>query len=195
MTELPKTILFTAPSGAGKTTVVKYLLGKYSEQLAFSISATTRRKRRNEVDGKDYYFLSREKFSEKVDAGEFIEWEEVYPGQFYGTLKSEIDRLWQLGKIVIFDVDVKGATTIKQYFGTKCLAVFVSPPDVDTLINRLVMRGSETPESLEKRISRMKTEMQYRDSFDLVLINDDREKAMSEADEILQRMIYDLGTE
>ena len=195
MTELPKTILFTAPSGAGKTTVVKYLLGKYSEKLAFSISATTRRKRRNEVDGKDYYFLSREKFMEKVDAGEFIEWEEVYPGQFYGTLKSEVDRLWQLGKIVIFDVDVKGATTIKQYFGKKCLAVFVSPPDIDTLINRLVMRGTETPESLEKRISRMKTEMQYRDSFDLVLINDDREKALAEADEILQGMIYDLGTE
>jgi guanylate kinase len=192
MTDLPKTVLFTAPSGAGKTTIVKHLLDKYPEKLAFSVSATTRKKRRNETDGKDYYFLSKDQFMQKVDADEFIEWEEVYAGQYYGTLKSEIDRLWQQGKVVIFDIDVIGATTIKRYFEANCLAVFVSPPDIDTLINRLKMRGTETPESLEKRITRMKDEMQYRDRFDLVLINDDRQKALAEADEIVQRMIFDL---
>jgi guanylate kinase len=178
--ETDRMILFTAPSGAGKTTLVKHLLKEY-DFLDFSISATTREKRLHERDGVDYYFLSREEFEKKIAGGEFIEWEEVYQDQYYGTLKSEVDRIWAEGKYAIFDIDVKGATAIKSIYGDKCLAVFVRPPSLDVLINRLKGRNTESAESLAKRIERVKREMTYENTFDVVLVNDLLDVAKKEA--------------
>lgn len=177
-----KTIIFTAPSGAGKTTIVRHLLKLMPQKLAFSVSATTRQKREIETNGKDYYFLNVEEFKDKIANGDFIEWEEVYENQYYGTLRSEIDRLWALRKTVVFDVDVKGATKIKKYFGHNCLAIFVSPPDIETLITRLENRGTETPQSLKKRIARVRSEMNYRDTFDKIIVNDDLTIALKQSE-------------
>lgn len=179
-----KTIVFTAPSGAGKTTIVKHLLAKFPDKLAFSISATTRQKRDIETDGKDYYFISAQEFRKKIAVGDFIEWEEVYDDQYYGTLKSEIERIWEQGKIVVFDVDVKGATSIKKYFKENCMAVFVSPPSIEILIDRLKNRGTETPQSLKKRIARVRTEMKYKYKFDEIIVNDELQLAFSEAEKL-----------
>jgi guanylate kinase len=180
-----KTIVFTAPSGAGKTTIVKHMLERFPDKLAFSISATTRSKREIETNGKDYFFMNADEFRNKIANGDFIEWEEVYENQFYGTLKSEIERLWAQNKTVVFDVDVKGATKIKKYFGKNCMAVFVSPPDIDTLIERLKNRGTENIQSLKKRIARVRSEMKYRDTFDRVIVNDHLTDALNEAEKIL----------
>jgi len=167
-----KMVIFTAPSGAGKTTIVRHLLNRYKNQLGFSTSATTRTKRAHEVDGKDYYFLSADKFRQKINDGAFVEYEEVYPDQFYGTLKSEIERIWSLGKHIIFDIEVKGATNIKNMYGDDCMAVFIKPPSFSVLVERLKNRKSETQSSLNKRIARMKKELSYESSFDKVLVND-----------------------
>ena len=154
-----KTIIFSAPSGSGKTTIVRHLLNKYPD-LGFSISASTRDKRgRTEAHGKDYYFLSPEDFKKKIDDKEFIEWEEVYEGNFYGTLKSEIQRIWDQGKNVIFDVDVKGGLNLKKYFGDKSLAVFVKVPTLDILKERLKDRGTDTDESISRRLFKANFEM------------------------------------
>lgn len=177
-----KTIIFTAPSGAGKTTIVRHLLKLMPEKLAFSVSATTRQKREIETNGKDYYFMNVEEFKDKIANGDFIEWEEVYENQYYGTLRSEIERLWALRKTVVFDVDVKGATKIKKYFGKNCLAIFVSPPDIETLITRLENRGTENPQSLKKRIARVRSEMNYRDTFDKIIVNDDLTIALKQSE-------------
>lgn len=176
-----KAIIFSAPSGSGKTTIVKHLLEKNSD-LGFSISASTRDKRgRTEKDGKDYYFLGPEEFKKKIDNDEFIEWEEVYEGNFYGTLKSEIERIWKAGKNVIFDVDVKGGLSLKKYFGDKALAIFVKVPSVNVLKERLHDRGTETPESLSRRLFKAKFEMGFQDKFDVVLVNENLEKSLTEA--------------
>jgi guanylate kinase len=176
-----KAIIFCAPSGSGKTTIVKHLLSKNSD-LGFSISASTRDKRgRTEQDGKDYHFLSPDEFKEKIVHDEFIEWEEVYEGNYYGTLKSEIQRIWDEGKNVIFDVDVKGGLNLKKYFGDKALAIFVKVPSEEILAQRLRGRGTESEESLSRRLFKAKFEMSFQDEFDIVLVNADLDRSLAEA--------------
>jgi guanylate kinase len=184
-----KALIFSAPSGSGKTTIVKHLLDN-NPKLGFSISASTRDKRgRTETNGKDYYFLSPEDFKKKIDAGEFIEWEEVYAGNFYGTLKSEIERIWREGKDVVFDVDVKGGINLKKYFGDRALAVFVKVPSVEVLQERLTNRGTETEETLSRRLFKAKFEMAFADKFDVVLLNEDLKKSTAEAQKLYDRFI------
>jgi guanylate kinase len=180
-----KMLVFTAPSGAGKTTIVRHLLKSY-KNLDFSVSATNRKKREKEVEGKDYYFLSTEAFKTKIAEEDFVEWEEVYDDQFYGTLKSEIDRLWALGKHIVFDIDVRGATNIKKLYKDQCLAIFIKPPSLNVLINRLKKRDTETEASLNKRITRVKREMEYEKTFDKVLVNDLLEVSLKEAELIVE---------
>ena len=176
-----KAIIFSAPSGSGKTTIVKHLL-KNNPDLGFSISASTRDKRgRTEQNGKDYYFLPPKEFKKKIDNDEFVEWEEVYEGNFYGTLKSEIDRVWKEGKNVIFDVDVKGGLNLKKYFGDKALAIFVKVPSLKVLMERLNDRGTETAESLSRRLFKAEFEMTFSDKFDVVLVNENLEDSLAEA--------------
>lgn len=184
-------MIFTAPSGAGKTTLVRHLLEEY-DFLDFSVSATTREKRDYEVDGRDYYFMSKEEFESKKDAGEFIEWEEVYEGQYYGTLRSEVDRIWANGKHVVFDIDVKGATAIKSIYGDQCLAVFVRPPSLEVLIERLKGRKTESAASLAKRIERVKREMTYENTFDVILVNDLLDVAKKEAEYFTENFILGM---
>ncbi|MCX8490070.1 MAG: guanylate kinase [Cyclobacteriaceae bacterium] len=176
-----KALIFSAPSGSGKTTIVHHLL-KTNNDLGFSISASTRDKRgRKEVDGKDYHFLSPEEFKLKIDANEFIEWEEVYAGNFYGTLKSEINRIWAEGKNVIFDVDVKGGINLKKYFGEKALSIFVKVPSLEILAERLKERGTESEESFSRRLFKAKFEMSFQDKFDVVLLNQNLATSLAEA--------------
>ena len=182
-------LIFTAPSGAGKTTIVRHLLAKYPD-LAFSVSATTRAKRPHEVDGVDYYFLSVEDFREKAKASKFVEWEEVYKDQYYGTLRTEVSRLWSEGKHIVFDIEVKGATNIKAMYRDRCLATFVKPPSLDVLIERLKNRQTESPESLKKRIVRVKEEMSYEHSFDRILLNDLLEVTLKEAEFLVETYLY-----
>ncbi len=179
-----KAFIFSAPSGSGKTTIVKHLLENNAD-LGFSISASTRDRRgRTEKDGKDYYFLSPEEFKKRIDNDEFIEWEEVYAGNFYGTLKTEIERIWQEGRNVIFDVDVKGGINLKKYFGDKALAIFVKVPSIEILKERLKERGTETEESLSRRLFKAKFEMSFADKFDVVLVNEDLNTSLKEAQKL-----------
>ncbi len=175
-----KCVIFSAPSGAGKTTIVHYLL-QQELPLEFSISATSRPPRPIERDGKDYHYMSVQDFKTRIDQDEFVEWEEVYPDQFYGTLKSEIERIWADGKHVIFDVDVVGGVNLKRAFGGQALSVFVKAPSVQALEERLRTRATETDESITRRISKSEKEMEFADQFDFVLINDELEKAKEEA--------------
>jgi guanylate kinase len=179
-----KAIIFSAPSGSGKTTLVRHLLDRNND-LDFSVSASTRDKRgRTEQDGKDYYFLSAEEFKRKIDNDEFVEWEEVYEGNFYGTLKSEIQRIWDSGKNVIFDVDVKGGISLKKYFGKKALSVFVKVQSIEVLMERLKDRGTESEESLSRRLYKVKFEMTFEDKFDVVIVNDDLEESKKSAQQL-----------
>jgi guanylate kinase len=181
-----KAIIFSAPSGSGKTTIVKHLL-KNNTDLGFSISASTRDRRgRTEKNGQDYYFLSPLDFKKKIDNNEFVEWEEVYEGNFYGTLKSEIDRIWQEGKNVIFDVDVKGGIALKKYFGEKALSIFVKVPSIEVLKERLHDRGTETPETLSRRLFKAQFEMTFQDQFDVVLVNENLDKSLNEAQQLYE---------
>ena len=184
-----KLIIFAAPSGSGKTTIVKHLISKRKD-LGFSISACTRDKRgRSEENGKDYYFLTPEEFIKKIDNHEFVEWEEVYPGNYYGTLKSEIERVWAEGKHVMFDVDVKGALHLKEYFGKKALAIYVKVPSLKILEERLRARGSESEDSLSRRMFKMKFEMTFQDKFDVILVNDDLEESFAKAEKLVSDFI------
>lgn len=175
-----KCVIFSAPSGAGKTTIVRYLLGSHLG-LEFSVSACSRPRRHNEVHEIDYYFLTAEEFREKIENNEFIEWEEVYKDHFYGTLKSEIEKIWAMGKHVIFDVDVQGGLNLKKYFGDKALAIFVMPPSVGHLEKRLRQRNTESEESLRRRVDKAASELEYASKFDVVILNDDLETACQEA--------------
>ncbi len=176
-----KAIIFSAPSGSGKTTIVKHLL-EINPDLGFSISASTRDKRgRTEQNGKDYYFLPPKEFKKKIDNDEFVEWEEVYEGNFYGTLKSEVERVWKEDKNVVFDVDVKGGLNLKKYFHEKALAIFVKVPSLGVLKERLHDRGTETAESLSRRLFKAEFEMGFQDKFDVVLVNENLEKSLAEA--------------
>ena len=182
-------IIFSAPSGSGKTTIVRHLLAE-NANLGFSISACTRDRRgRVEENGKDYYFLTPEEFKQKIDNNEFVEWEEVYTGAFYGTLKTEIQRLWNNGKHVLFDVDVQGGLKLKEFYGDKALAVFVKVPDEETLRQRLIGRGSETEESLSKRLFKVHFETSFQDRFDVVLVNDDLETSFKKAQQLVNDFI------
>ena len=184
-----KLIIFSAPSGAGKTTIVKRLLEKYGDKIAFSISASTREPRAGEVDGTDYYFISKEEFLHRIAKKEFVEFEEVYSGTFYGTLRSEIDRIWEEGKAVIFDIDVIGGLHLKRKFGDNALAVFVQPPTLDVLIDRLRGRGTDSEEKLKERIEKAGKELAYADKFDVILKNDNLEDACNEASNLLINFI------
>ncbi len=180
-----KLIIFSAPSGSGKTTIVKHLVNKRND-LGFSISACTRDKRgRSEENGKDYYFLSPDEFIRKIDNHEFVEWEEVYPGNYYGTLKAEIERIWATGKHVIFDVDVKGALHLKEYFGEKALAIYVKVPSLAILEQRLRDRGSETEDSFSRRMFKVKFEMTFQDKFDVILVNDNLADSFEKAEKLV----------
>jgi len=175
-----KMIIFSAPSGSGKTTMVKHLLSENSH-LAFSVSACNRDPRKGEVHGKDYYFFSTAEFKRKIDAGEFVEWEEVYEGRFYGTLRSELERIWDCGRSVVFDVDVKGGLRLKQLYGKAALSVFVQVPSIQVLAERLRARSTEDEDSLQMRISRAAEEMNYANQFDVIIVNDKLETALLEA--------------
>lgn len=174
-----KCIILCAPSGAGKTSITKYLLNQ-DLGLEFSISACNREKRDNEIDGEDYYFLETEKFKNKIDNNEFVEWEEVYADNFYGTLKSEIARIWRKGHNVIFDVDVEGGLSLTKYFGEKALAIFIQPPSVEALEQRLRARGTEDEEKIQKRLAKAEEELSYAKWFDTIVINDNLEDAKQE---------------
>ena len=180
-----KALIFSAPSGSGKTTIVKHLLQERSD-LGFSISASTRDKRgRTEKNGKDYYFLTPDEFRQKINDDEFIEWEEVYSGNFYGTLKSEIDRIWSENKHVIFDVDVKGGLNLKNYFGDDALAVFVKVPSLEELKYRLTDRNTESEDSLSQRLFKAKFEMGFEDKFDVTLVNEDLDNSLKRAESLV----------
>ncbi len=185
----PKVIIFSAPSGSGKTTIVKELLNNKSLNLSFSISACTRPRRENEVDGKDYYFLSVEEFKKKISDGEFLEWEEVYPGSFYGSLKSEVERLSKLGKNVLFDVDVIGGLNIKKYYGDNALAIFIKAPSIQELERRLVNRSLDREEVIKTRIEKAKYELEFANKFDKIIINDNLSTAIKEAENAVKEFI------
>lgn len=184
-----KAIIFSAPSGAGKTTIVNHLINSRKD-LGFSISACTRDKRgRTEVDGVDYYFLTVDDFTKKISDNEFVEWEEVYEGNFYGTLKKEIERIWNSGKHVIFDVDVKGGIKLKEYFGDKAIAVFVRVPSIDILEERLKRRNSESSSSLSQRLYKAKFEMTFEAKFDVTLVNENLAESLKKAESIVDNFL------
>lgn len=178
-----KVVIFSAPSGSGKTTVVKHLISKFP-CLEFSISATSRQPRGSEVDGQDYYFLSEEQFLAKVAADDFVEYEQVYQGSYYGTLKSEVERIWSKGNIILFDVDVKGGVNLKKYFGDDALSVFIQAPSAEELRRRLEKRGTDSPEAIDRRVAKAEEEMQYASQFDVVLVNDDLDTCLRKAEHL-----------
>lgn len=180
-----KIIIITAPSGAGKSTITHYLLNKYP-QLSFSISAATRSPRGKERNGVDYYFLSEEEFKHKIHEDAFLEWEMVYEGKYYGTLKSELDRIWSAGKVPMLDIDVKGAIHVQQQFEDNCLSIFIEPPSVDELRKRLESRGTETPESLATRINKASYEISFNHRFSKTVVNDQLGKACEETEAVIK---------
>jgi len=183
-----KLVIFSAPSGAGKTTIVKHLLSQ-NLNFGFSVSATTRKPRGAEQDGKDYYFLNVEEFKSKINNEEFLEWEEVYPDCYYGTLKSEVDRISQNGQNILFDIDVVGGSNIKKYYGDKALAVFVQPPSIKELEKRLLVRSTDHPEVIRERIAKAEHEMGYIGLFDIIIVNDKLEVALQEAEEKIREFL------
>jgi guanylate kinase len=189
MSSSHKIIIITAPSGAGKTSITKHLLKTFPDKLAFSISAATRQKRNYEKDGVDYHFMSVDDFKEKIQLNAFVEWEMVYEGKYYGTLKSEIHRIWKEEKAPLLDIDVQGAVHVQQEHREQALSIFIEPPSVDELKKRLSSRGTETPESLATRINKATYELSFKDHFDKVIVNDDLIRACKEAEIIVRSFI------
>ena len=183
-----KIIIITAPSGAGKTSITRHLRQTFP-QLAFSVSAATRQARSNEQNGRDYYFISEEEFQKKIQNNEFVEWEMVYEGRYYGTLKAELDRIWKDNKVPVLDIDVKGAIHVQGQYPDTTLSIFIQPPSIDELKRRLVSRGTESDSSLSARINKAGYEISFSHSFHKVIVNDDLEKAKREADEIISNFI------
>ncbi len=182
---LGKLIIFSAPSGAGKSTIVNYLL-RCGLNLEFSISATSRAPRGNEADGEAYYFISVDEFRQRIANQEFVEYEEVYPGCFYGTLRTEVERITASGRHVVFDVDVKGGLNIKEQFGKQALAVFIAPPSIDALRKRLLLRNTDSPEMIEKRVGKAEYELTFAPKFDVIILNDNLETAKLKAKEVIK---------
>ena len=191
MSSSHKIIIITAPSGAGKTSITKHLLKTFPDKLSFSISASTRQQRSYEKAGVDYYFMSVDDFKEKIQHNAFVEWEMVYEGKYYGTLKSEIHRIWKEEKVPLLDIDVQGAVHVQQQHPEQTLSIFIEPPSVDELKKRLSSRGTETPESLATRINKATYELSFKDHFDKVIVNNDLEKACQEAEVIVRSFIED----
>lgn len=183
-----KIIIFSAPSGSGKSTIVNHLLS-LNLGLEFSISATSRAPRGQERDGVEYYFLSSEEFERRIAAGDFVESEEVYKGCYYGTLRSEVERIWAKGNVIVFDVDVKGGLNLKKIFGGDALTVFIQPPSVEELRKRLLGRGTDSLEKIEQRLAKAKEELAYADKFDTVIVNDDLQTAFSRAENVVRSFI------
>lgn len=183
-----KVLIFSAPSGSGKSTIVNHILSLHPE-VEFSVSATSRAPRGSEVHGVEYYFLSEDEFRDKIARGEFVEYEEVYAGSFYGTLKEEVKRIWAKDHVIIFDVDVKGGVNLKKYFGAKALSVFIQAPSIEELRRRLEKRGTDSPEAIDRRVAKAEEEMTYAPLFDRVLVNDDLETAFKEAEEMVDQFL------
>lgn len=180
-------VIFSAPSGAGKSTIINHLLGKFP-QLQFSISATSRPPRGEEKDGVEYYFLTQEQFEKKIEENAFIEYEEVYPGRYYGTLKSEVAAIWERGGIALFDIDVKGGVNLKEIYGDKALSIFVVPPSLEVLKERLLNRGTEGEEAINVRLARAEEELTFKERFDITLVNDNLEEALKVATSIIEQI-------
>lgn len=185
-----KVLIFSAPSGSGKSTIVNHILGLHPE-VEFSVSATSRPPRGQEQNGVEYYFIAEEEFRQRIEDEEFVEFEEVYPGRFYGTLKEEVERIWAKGNVIIFDVDVKGGVNLKKYFGDKALSVFIQAPSIEELRRRLVSRGTDSEEEIEKRVGKAAEEMTYADKFDHILVNDDLETAFAESEKVVDDFLAD----
>ena len=181
-------MIITAPSGAGKTTIVRHLLNK-EPRLEFSVSATTRQPRSNEMDGREYYFIPVPEFKKRVKNNEFVEWEEVYKNYYYGTLKKEVDRIWAKGNHILFDVDVKGGINLKKIYGHQAISVFIMPPSIRELEKRLRLRGTDDPEGIKTRIAKAREEMRLADQFDFIVINNRLELAESEVLELVNDFI------
>ena len=179
-----KVVIVSAPSGSGKTTVVNHLLESF-DCFAFSVSATTRAPRGTEKDGEAYYFISEAEFRRRIEAGAFVEHEQVYNGVFYGTLKSEVDRIWGMDKVILFDVDVKGGVSLKKYFGEDALSIFIKAPSIKEIRRRLEKRGTDSPEFIDERVRKARVEMMYQPKFDRILLNDDLATCLAEADKMV----------
>lgn len=186
-----KVLIFSAPSGSGKSTIVNHILGLYHGSMEFSVSATSRAPRGEEQDGREYYFLTTEEFRKMIAEDKFVEYEEVYEGRFYGTLKSECERIWSAGHVIIFDVDVKGGVNLKKYFGDAALSIFIQAPSVEVLRQRLVNRGTDSPEAIEERVAKAEEEMTYAPQFDYVLVNDELQTAYAESEKVVEDFLDD----
>ena len=184
-----KVLIFSAPSGSGKSTIVNHILGIYPDSMEFSVSATSRAPRGEEKHGREYYFLSVEEFRQLIEEDKFVEFEEVYEGRFYGTLKSECERIWKAGHVIVFDVDVKGGVNLKKYFGDAALSVFIKAPSVEVLRERLIKRGTDSPEKIEERLAKAEIEMADAPLFDTILGNDDLATTKKELDKELAKFL------
>lgn len=185
---MEKVIIFSAPSGSGKTTLVKHSLEQFSE-LEFSISCTTRQPRGSEIHAVDYHFLSPDEFRQKIEEDAFVEFEEVYTDKYYGTLKSEVEKIWNLGKVVIFDVDVKGGISLKKYFGEKALSIFIEPPSIEELERRLISRNTDDAETIKTRVEKAEEEISYAGEFDKIVINNNLDDAKKEIESLIKNFI------